>query len=102
MVMLSARELATEDELETGPFYEAPGQSGRACPEKAQAASFCTTPKMCPPVPDLMCFRSAGGVPFEYVNAVRRDPSTKLVEVTRRTAPSEQRYTPAVRDALTK
>src|SRR5262249_17537472 len=57
---------------------------------------------MCPAVPNLMCFRSAGGVPFHYVKEVRLNPSTKLVEVTKKTAPSEQRYTPAVRDALTK
>jgi hypothetical protein len=62
----------------------------------------CATPQPCPAIPDLLCVRGAGGVPFEYVKAVRRDRATGLAAVIERIPNREQRFTPPAHMALTR
>jgi hypothetical protein len=62
----------------------------------------CATRQQCPAIPDLLCVRGAGGVPFEYVKGVRRDRATGLAAVTDRIPNREQRFTPPAHMALTR
>lgn len=83
---------------------EAPAPAVRSCPAPARVArDRCRTPQPCPPIPNLICTRSVGGVPFEYVDRVRRDPATGLqvpaLPIGAR-PPRQQRFVPPVRDAL--
>ena len=108
---------------ETETLFEAPGTRRRAgaqilraagvstgqappntqCPTPAQVArDRCIHPgtKTCPAIPDLLCLRDVAGLPFEYVESVGTDPSTRLKIVSRRKTPVVQKFIPAVRDAL--
>jgi outer membrane protein OmpA-like peptidoglycan-associated protein len=98
-----------EEELELEPVYEAPRQPAASappvgpCPAPAQIArDRCIHPgtQTCPAIPDLLCLRDAAGVPFEFVVSTGTDPTTRLKIVTRRRAPSVEKFIPAVRDAL--
>ena len=79
-----------------------PGET--SCPKPAGwAVDRCRTRHPCPAIPNLICMRSVGGVPFEYVDRVRVDPATGLrvpSSAIGSRPPRQQRFIPAVRDAL--
>lgn len=85
----------TEWELETSTTAR------RTCPTSASTTTLrCRTPKACPAIPNLLCVQAVNGVPFEYVDAVRKDPGTNLIVVSKRLRPRTQRFLPSVETAL--
>lgn len=87
-----------------GPWPHRLGEAvpgARSCPVPARmAVDRCGTAQPCPALPDLMCVTEIAGIPFEYLQAVRRDPATGLVAVSSRSAPRTQRFTPPAHQAL--
>ena len=76
-------------------FSEAPASLTSPCPQPAgMATDRCGTPQPCPAIPSLLCVTSALGIPFDYVRAVGRDPTTNLQVVTRRHRNHQQKFTP--------
>ena len=100
----------SEEELEkAATLYEGPRRPTAAapgtasCPVPTQVArDRCIHPgtKTCPAIPNLLCLRDAAGVPFEYVQAIGVNGTTRLKIVTSRKVPAVQRFIPAVRNAL--
>ena len=78
------------------------GRPGRPAALKTAPGGRCIGPvaPVCPPVPGLLSVKDVGNVPFEYVNKVRRDPSTNLVVVAHRLRPRYQTFLPSVQTAL--
>ena len=67
-----------EDDDEPGTQ---PGMGETPCPAPAGTTTDrCTSglPHPCPPIPNLLCVRSARGIPFEYAIAAVTDPATGL------------------------
>lgn len=82
-------------------WEQVPTSARRTCPEPASTTKLrCKTPKVCPAIPNLLCVQAVNGVPFEYVDAVRKDPSTQLITVSKRLRPRTQRFVPSVEMAL--
>lgn len=79
----------------------APSSARSTCPQPASRTTLrCKTPKLCPAIPNLLCVKAVNGIPFEYVNAVRKDPGTNLIIVSKRIRPIRQRFIPTVETAL--
>jgi hypothetical protein len=75
----------------------------RACPEPAHIATDrCLNPgtKTCPAIPDLLCVKEAGGIPFEYPTSIRRTSPSGLFTVVKRIPNRIQRFIPSVQGAL--
>jgi hypothetical protein len=86
-----------------GGLAEAPQPvAPRRCPAPARTTTDrCTQSRhTCPEIRDLLCVTNVDGVPFEYVNAVGRDPATRLVQVTSRAPRRVEQFTPPVLGAL--
>jgi Extensin-like protein C-terminus len=80
-----------------------PSSVRRTCPQTASETTLrCTskTPKVCPAIPNLLCMAAVNGVPFEYVDAVKKDRGTNLIIVSKRLRPRTQRFIPTVETAL--
>lgn len=78
-----------------------PGTISHLCPQKAGTAKDrCSSPRPCPPLPDLRCVTRVTDVPFHYVEAVGRDGATGLRKVTKRQEGRTQRLVPRALNAL--
>lgn len=92
----------TVNEPEPAPTAQpGTGTVSRPCPQKAGTAQDrCSSPRPCPPLPDLRCVTRVMGVPFHYVETVDRDGGTGLRKVTRRQEGRTQRLVPRALTAL--
>ena len=79
------------------------GTPGAAAALISQPGGRCVGPRapMCPPMTGVLSVQAVSNIPFEYVDAVGRNPATNLIAVTRRQRPRTQRFIPSVQTALT-
>jgi hypothetical protein len=63
----------------------------------------CRTSHPCPAIPSLLCVTAVNNIPFEYVagrGMIRRNPTTRLYQVVSRLSKRQQKFIPAVGQAL--
>lgn len=79
--------------------------ASRACPLHSPGSTTdrCRTSHACPAIPNLLCVTAVNNIPFEYVagkGMIRRDATTRLYQVVNRLANRQQKFIPAVGQAL--
>jgi Extensin-like protein C-terminus len=87
----------TEWELPTTPT------SRQSCPQAASTTMLrCTgkTPKVCPEIPNLLCMKAVGNIPFEYISSIKKDKTTGLIVVHKRLRNHTQKFIPGVENSL--
>ncbi len=79
--------------------------TSRPCPlpHPSSTTDRCRTSHACPAIPNLLCVTAVNNIPFEYVagsGMIRRNPTTRLYQVVKRLANRQQKFIPAVGQAL--
>lgn len=80
----------------TGPYVPYP------CPvnQSGIATDRCISPQKCPPIPNLLCMKGVGNIPFEYVNETYLDRQSGLERLKSGQKGHTQKFVPNVRDAI--
>ena len=95
--------LAPQPRTPAGPPSPPAVDVARGCPEPARIATDrCLNPgtQTCPAIPDLLCVRETGGIPFEYPTSIQRTSAAGLFTVVKRIPNRIQRFIPSVQGAL--